>query len=68
MQFSSDMKDCVLQVCSGDKTLSFLCEKKECSTEVVLTGIVRKTLARMVKFINMVLIMELQWSTPSTVP
>ena len=47
MEFSSkfNMKDCFPQVCSEDKTLSFLYEKKECSTEAVPTGIVRQTLA-----------------------
>ena len=59
MQFSLDMKDWLLQVDFSDVTLAFSYGEKERSTEAVPTGMVRQTLASMVKFGNMVCIMEL---------
>ena len=59
MQSSLDMKDWLLQVDFSDETLPFSYGKKERSTEAVPTGMVRQTLARMLKFGNMVCIMEL---------
>ena len=50
MQFSLDMKDWLLQVDFSDDTFIW---KKERSTEAVPIGMVRKTLARMLKFGNL---------------
>ena len=59
MQFLLDMKDWLLQVDVLDETLTIFILEKERSTEAVPTGMVRQTLARMLKFGNMVCIMEL---------
>ena len=59
MQFSLDTKDWLLQVDFSDETFTIFIWEKERSTEAVPTGMVRQTLARMLKFGNMVCIMEL---------
>ena len=60
MQFSLDMKDWLLQVdFSDERDFTVFIWEKERSTEAVPTGMVRQTLARMLKFGNMVCIMEL---------
>ncbi len=56
MQFSLDMKDWFSKSISQTRLYHFHMER---STEAVPTGMVRQTLARMLKFGNMVCIMEL---------